>query len=104
MRRNACTRSGCANEARWFPVLLLYADRRQYPMGVPARAVLGLPTCDACKAGLRVSDVLSDDGWAQIVSGFRGAQKVVPHRADTELTFTPLNSDEACAFQRMRGH
>ena len=99
-----CSRSGCEHEARWYPVMLFYASRKQFPSAPPARAVAGLAVCDQHRETMTLDHLLTDDGWNRIVLGFRAVGKATPDRAATQLEFIPIDSAEAREFLRAQGH
>jgi hypothetical protein len=89
----------CDNEAKWFPVMLFYAPRVEYPKAPPARAVCAIPTCDAHRALRTVYELLTDDGFATVCRMFRAQSKVLPDRSLTEVTFIEIDSREAQGFR-----
>lgn len=99
-----CSRISCENEARWYPVMLFYAPRRVFPHAPPARAVVGVAVCDDHKEIVTLRDLLSDEGWQQILAGFARAGKAQPDRLATRLEFIAIDSAEARDVQRARGH
>ena len=72
----------CSEPGRWRPVLLAYA----LTSPTPARLTLEtVALCDAHKAALRVEDIMTDAGWAQITTSFIERGFVAPIRAKTKL-------------------
>ena len=67
----------------WLPVLLLRSTRE----GDTGRADLLLRVCTVCRERITVEDVLTDEVWTRILSGYleRGAR--LPVRSLTTLTF-----------------
>lgn len=81
-----CARTGCTAPARWLPVFVIYAHT-----GSPARATVSdLPCCDAHKAATTLADLLTDEGWAQIVASFLDRGFAAPVRPRTRLDWEPL--------------
>lgn len=95
-----CARESCAAPARWYPVLLLFAPRRLFPHAPPARGICGVPVCDGHRDTVTLEDLLTDEGWLRIVTGFHAARKAIPDRRDTRLEFIAIDSAEARAFRR----
>lgn len=77
----------CVRPGVWRPVLLL----RSWPESPPARMEIGLVLCATCQRACTVDDVMSDEGWAQIVRAFVGFHKQPPDRDLVELTWDHLH-------------
>lgn len=82
-----CNRKGCEHEARWMPVLEL---RPKMHNGKPARAVISIGLCEACKVLTTLDDLVTKEGWAQIVRVFDAQRKARPHREATVLIFKEI--------------
>lgn len=72
--------------ADWIPVLVIYAPEECGPHD-PIHAQLGLRVCLGHVDTLTVPDVLSDEGWAQIVALVVGQGKAAPDRSRVRLEF-----------------
>jgi len=94
-----CHRENCTADARWLPVLLLYAPRWKYPNAEPARGCCALPVCDEHRELLTVDHLVTDDGWDFIIRGFQAAGKILPDRKLTRIEFIRLDSREAREFR-----
>lgn len=77
----SCQRLNCSNPGRWMPILFFWFDLK-HP---PARAACSLRICDEHKASSTVEDFLTDDGWEQIVNGFKKQGLKTPDRSLTKL-------------------
>lgn len=97
-----CIERDCQHEAKWYPVLLLYADRKRYPACAPARSLFGIPTCDEHRAARTPENLVTDEGWRMISTAFSALGKVVPDREAIEVEFTEINGEEAQTFERLR--
>lgn len=83
----ACHTKGCAAPSDVRPVLLIFSS---LPGTCPAKGVIGREYCAACARRLTVEDFVSDEGWAQITSGFTRLGKITPDRSRLQLTMEPL--------------
>lgn len=86
-----CGRTGCTNPATERPVLIL---KPRFYLGKPVRAMLGLGLCDEHVKGTELADVMGDEGWQRILSGFDAAKLMHPARELTKLDFVPIGSTE----------
>lgn len=77
----------CVRRGVWRPVLLL----RPWPEASAARVEIGMSLCATCQRTMTVDDLLSDDGWSQIVQTFVGFHKTPPCRELVELTWDHLH-------------
>ena len=81
----------CTRDALWYPVFLL----RQKKCKVAVKAILPIHFCDNCRAGVRLTHLLTEDGWQTIIQAFLRNQKQPPKHSLTELSFTRIGSPEA---------
>lgn len=96
--------SRCDARPSFLPVLLIFPPRATHPRGAPGRAVLDLPLCGVHKEECTVERVVSDAGWKVIEDSLVSRGKVRPERDRTRLEFIALDSSEARAFMRSKGH
>ena len=84
-----CDQTGCPHEAKWMPVLLIYADKShgEHP---PARATIGLHVCEWHKATMSLEHFMDDRGWQMVVSNMKKAGYAAPVRERTKLTYIPI--------------
>ena len=76
-----CARAGCPEAGTWIPVLVLSAG-----YGAPARGAIGaLAVCQAHRDATTVDELVTDAGWAQIVSAFLVIGRAAPIRTLTKL-------------------
>lgn len=97
-----CSRRECDAEAVWYPVMLLYADRRRWPDAEPARAICAVPICDAHRGEITLEYLLPDESFRTIARSFHSIGKAAPRRADVRLEFGQINSDEWRNWQRSK--
>lgn len=83
-----CDRLGCACPAAWSVALDLW-PAPPYD-GPPAVMRFNLRVCETHRASLRLSDVVTDEGWRFIVEAFTRLGRARPVRDRTQLRFEPL--------------
>jgi hypothetical protein len=66
----------------WRPIITM---RPTWWKGEPATAAMGLLICDDHKKATAVPDLISDEGWAQIVASFDAIKRTRPDREATGL-------------------
>lgn len=78
-----CQRAGCDQLAQFYPVLLLWA----HPNHPPAEGALRLPLCRKCAVMVQEDpeELLTDEGWSELVQVFSGTGKLVPKRELTKV-------------------
>lgn len=81
-----CNRKGCGREATHWVCLKLRADTQS----MPAEAFLGIAVCSYHRLALHVDDVVCDEGWEEIIRGFRALGTAIPRRELTVMLFRPL--------------
>lgn len=92
-----CNRQGCNREARWSPVLLLYAPRK-YGAHPPIQSHMTMGVCDVHRAGIQLADLMDDAGWVKITAAVAASGRAVPDRSRTQLAWeTCARSEEAFA-------
>lgn len=87
-----CVHTGCGNEAKWMPVMLL----RPFKSAVAARAMMNVPTCDDCKAKSPREHFITPEGLKMIGAAFSAAGKRPPVVEHSDLTWIAIDSKEAC--------
>lgn len=90
LRGKGCDREGCFGAAMFVPVLLIYAPKSAPNSDSPAKAEVALKVCGACKAGLRVADVLDAGTWNNISEALTRAHGIAPDRSRTLLAFRSI--------------
>lgn len=87
----------CKGDARWYPVLLLFAA----PGTSPARSIFGVPHCDVCRHISNLENMVTDQGWKVISAIFAKLNKEVPRRELVELEWILIDSEESANFKRI---
>ena len=78
-----CSKDGCANEGLWHPVIRLRSLD-----GTASEAIFGqFHLCDDHRASAKLSELLLDGDWVEILRGFAEAGVALPDRAATHLGF-----------------
>lgn len=86
-----CDKSNCTNDARYHPVLLLYAPRK-YNLNQPIKSILSLEICQDCMEKAILDDFISNEGWIQICEMIDKAGKILPDRSRSQLAFDRIGS------------
>ena len=81
-----CWRLGCKNEARWYPVLLMTPDQVHCARGELRELVM----CDTCKKTTVAQDLISDEGWRQMVSALMVLRRAAPSREWSKVEWVKL--------------
>lgn len=76
-----CNHIDCNNRAGWQAGFKLFAATSD----VPAIVELGLYVCTEHKEKMKVSDLVTDEGWDRLCESFSGAGKTLPVRSRTAL-------------------
>lgn len=97
--RCAYVSADCKGEARWYPVLLLFAA----PNTTPARSIFGVPHCDVCHHVSNLDNIVTDEGWRAISTVFRRLNRGQPRRELIELEWILIDSPEADQFKKLVG-
>lgn len=82
-----CNRTSCAKDASWqagFDVYDSFGD-------VPAKVELGLYLCGEHKHEAKIEDLVTNEGWDQIVEAFAGAGRAIPDRKRTKLAWKAIS-------------
>lgn len=88
-----CSKTNCKAKAAYVPVLLLRVHV-VYKNDTPLQVYFKLPICIECSKTLKVSDVLSNDGWEKIKTGIAGTGRVIPDRNRTTIRLASLEEAE----------
>lgn len=72
----------------WLVGFKLWAPNKR---GSPANATTELRVCDEHKEVTKLADIITDEGWEQIVKGFESVGKIKPERKLTELVLIHRN-------------
>lgn len=87
-----CARFGCSAEAIATPVLRVWASRAHHGSHPPIELKIALPHCEEHKAAATVADMLTDEGWAELVRDVRSLGRAAPDRTTAELGWEALPS------------
>lgn len=98
LKPRVCAKTGCGRPATHFVGLLLRPPRRFGDAEI--RTYIDMVLCPDCASTASVNDLVSDEGWAQIVEGIRRAGKMKPERGRTSSFSEPI--DEGPDFFRDR--
>ena len=74
----SCSVKECDQTAEWIPKLMMSPNARVWVKGH-----LDVPHCDHHKERTLTKDLISDDGWAQIMKGFDAVHALRPKRGLT---------------------
>lgn len=89
-----CARSDCQATATATPVLILHPFALELMRAdldpEPATMHLELPVCPEHQAVTSVDDLVTDDGWTDILQAFRSVGRVDPDRASLKLRWQPI--------------
>ena len=81
-----CQHQGCSEIAVFYPILKVTPDKLHY-----ANAELRqLGTCEAHTKVIELNNIINDEGWNRIVSGFLAIGRAEPVRAYTLLEWGKL--------------
>lgn len=96
-----CSKRDCPFEAQWYPVFLIYPDRRLYPDVPGVRSMAGVALCSACKGSITPEDLLTESGWELIEAVFRMMSRgLEAHRPSTGMEFILCSSYEGQLLMR----
>ncbi len=83
-----CSCGSCPNAPEWQVGLMLYGVLQGWKYPVPGET--GYYVCDAHRPDVKIEDIVTEAGWAQICEGFRRARRLEPTRELTKLRFLPI--------------
>lgn len=88
-----CDRKNCKGVGTWMPKLELHV--KGYA-GAPAVAVFeSLRVCDQCKATMKVSDLVDDSNWPDMVKNFTSRGYAAPTRKLTKIRWQRASDPES---------
>lgn len=99
-RKYPCGRIDCKKQGTAYPVLEL---RLRGYLGAPAQSMIGMAVCPEHQKETAVADLVSDEGWAQILDAFIVGNRILPDRELTTMHWEPVDSEMAQEFRRLRG-
>lgn len=83
----ACARKACPHAGTRQPVLLaMPRDLPEYA-GPPVELILGILVCDEHQATTQAADLVTDEGWEQIVAAFAAVNRARPDRSTLGLAW-----------------
>jgi hypothetical protein len=90
-----CDWGGCEAKREFRPVISIRTNKGRETSGV-LRVVYALGYCLACKSPLKLSDVLTDEGWEHVSTHItkRHGAEIQFTRDDARLDWCRLNSKE----------
>jgi len=94
-----CDKTGCSNDAKYHPSLLLFAPYK-YNCNDPIRTILSLEICEDHKISASLDDFLSNEGWIQLCEMISKAGRVIPERKRTKLTWELIGSFNSMIEER----
>lgn len=80
-----CDRAGCERPGIYQPILVLTPDGKAKAYGE-----IKLKICEECHLVMTPNDLITPEGWKQLVAAFMVAGKAEPRREMTALTWKKI--------------
>ena len=87
----------CRQQAKWHPVFVL----RVKGCTQSVRAAIPIDLCNDCHKAVKLTDILTENGWMTIIQAFCAQKKKPPKRNLTTLAWVEIGSEEDLLLLRM---